>query len=100
VAEEQPPHFRIDVPPKLQGGAYANFLTVWHTGHEFTLDFSATQPPEPPSEEGGPVTVPCTVVSRLRIPPTLVFEILQALNTNLAIYEGAFGEVRRPERNE
>jgi hypothetical protein len=95
----QPTTFQINVPMELEGGSYANFLTVWHTGHEFTLDFAATQPPQPqePGNPQSPVTVPCRVVSRVRIPPTMVFEILQALNTNMARYESTFGEIKRPE---
>ena len=42
--EGRPTEFQIAVPPELEGGVYANFLTAWHTAYEFTLDFSATQP--------------------------------------------------------
>ena len=40
--EGSEPQFGFHVPEALQTGTYANFLGVWHTGHEFTLDFSVT----------------------------------------------------------
>jgi hypothetical protein len=51
--------FRVDVPEEERGGEYANFLAVWHTAHEFTLDFAATQPPQraDPEEENSPFVV-------------------------------------------
>jgi Protein of unknown function (DUF3467) len=101
---EQPPegrdsNFQVQVPPELEGGVYANFLSVWHTGHEFTLDFSATQPPQAadPDDPTSPVTVPCRVVARVKIPPTLVFDVIRAMNENMTRYESVFGEIRRPD---
>lgn len=91
-------NFLINVPPELEGGSYANFLNVWHTEHEFTLDFAALQPPQLDNDDPtSAVNVPARVVARIRIPPTLVFAILQALNTNMTRYEEALGEIRRPE---
>lgn len=94
-----PANFEVQVSPELETGAYANFLSVWHSAHEFTFDFSVTQPPIPqnPEDPASPVTVPCRVVARLKIPPTLVFDIMRALNENMSGYEGTFGEIRRPE---
>jgi hypothetical protein len=100
--EAQEVEFRVDVPEKETGGRYANFLSVWHTGHEFTLDFSATQPPQPQNSDDpeSPVVVPCHVVARVRIPPSLVFDVLRALNDNMTRYEAMFGEIQRPEQRE
>jgi hypothetical protein len=67
---------------------------VWHTGHEFTLDFSVTLPAHE-GEDGRPV-LPCQVVARLKIAPTLVFDLMRALNENMTKYEATFGEIRRP----
>jgi hypothetical protein len=86
---------RIEVPPEMQPGVYANFLSVWHTPYEFTLDFAATQPPT--ESEGGSVVVPCRVVTRVKVPVTVMFDILRALNENMTRYERVFGEIRRPE---
>jgi hypothetical protein len=97
---EPPPteiYYDIVLPEDLQPGEYANFLTVWHTGHEFTLDFSATQPTQPVPKEDGSVRlrVPCRVVVRVKIPPTLVFDIIRALSTNMTAFEQRYGAIRR-----
>jgi hypothetical protein len=89
------PKFELRATAEVETGVYANFLSVWHTGHEFTLDFAATQQVEP-SEHGGMV-VPCRIVARVKVPPTLAFDIIQTLNANMTRYEETFGEIRRPE---
>jgi len=96
--QNQNVHFDLRVPPDLEGGVYANFLGVWHTAHEFTLDFSATLPAEPTqmTEMGAVMHVPCRVTARVKVPPTLVFDIIRALNENLTGYEEKFGAIRRP----
>jgi Protein of unknown function (DUF3467) len=101
-AEGRESNFQVQVPPELEGGVYANFLSVWHTGHEFTLDFSATQPPQrlDPDEPSSPVNVPCRVVARVKIPPTLVFDVIRAMNENMTRYESVFGEIRRPDERD
>ena len=91
--QPQQTEFEIQVPPEHEVGAYANFLMVWHTPHEFTLDFAVTQPSQP-AESG--VKVPCRVVSRLHVPPTVMLDILQAMSENAARYQQTFGEIRRP----
>jgi hypothetical protein len=105
MADEQEPtppgvNFRLDVPEEERGGRYSNFLAVWHTGHEFTLDFAATQPPQPPdsSDEESRAVVPCQVVARVRIPVSLVFDVLRTLNENMTRYEAKYGEIRRVEQ--
>jgi hypothetical protein len=94
---ERPTDFNIQVPPDLEGGVYANLLSIWHTGHEFTLDFSVTQPPIVPEDPQEAVTIPCRVVSRVKIPPSLIFDILQAVNENMTRYESTFGEIQKPQ---
>lgn len=91
--------FRIDVPMEEAGGVYANFLAVWHTQHEFTLDFAGTQPAQPsdPEDDNSPIVVPCHVVSRVRIPVSVVFDVLRALNQNMTQYEDKFGPIQRIE---
>ena len=80
-------------------GVYSNFLGVWHTPHEFTLDFAVTQPAMPGTdEEGVSITrVPCQVVARVRVPPTVLFDFLRTINENLSNYEGSFGTIQRPD---
>jgi hypothetical protein len=84
-AEEQA--IQINVPPEELLGRYANMLTVWHTPHEFTLDFSTVNP------HGG--SLQAQVVARIRIAPTLVFDIMRALNDHMTRYEAVFGEIKR-----
>jgi hypothetical protein len=43
------------------------------------------------------VRVDCRVVSRVKIPVTVLFDVLRALNENMTRYEQVFGEIRRPE---
>lgn len=90
----QQPEFQMVVAEELEGGVYANFLGVWHSPYEFTLDWCVTQPPQ--TREEGTVVMPARVVSRVKIPVTLIFDVLRALNENMTRYEQAFGEIRRP----
>jgi hypothetical protein len=88
----------VTCPPELEGGSYANFLNVWHTAYEFTLDFAAMLPAEVPAPGSGedPVRIPCKVVSRIRIPPSLIFEVIKAINTNMGKYEQNYGPIPEP----
>jgi hypothetical protein len=92
---ERPTNFAIQVPPELEGGTYANFFRVWHTGYEFTLDFAVAQPPIPPRAPGdpnSPSTVPFGYEGKDS--PALIFDIMRSLNENMAGYEGTFGEIQ------
>ena len=92
--QEPAAEFELRVPPEVEAGVYSNLLAVWHTAYEFTLDFAVTEPGQP-SEAG--VKVPCRVVSRVKIPVTLIFEVLKALNANMTQYEGTYGVIQAPE---
>jgi hypothetical protein len=94
---DRPIELKLDVPPELEGGTYANVLNVWHTAYEFTLDFGVMQQVGEPEDAEAAVQVPVRVVSRVRIPVTLLFEVLKALNTNMTGYESTFGSIRAPE---
>ncbi len=64
------------------------------TAYEFTLDFGvATEPPL----QNAPVA-PGTIVARVRLPVTLLFDVLRALNDTMTVYESEWGEIRRPRR--
>lgn len=88
VAEEEARELEINVPDDLEAGVCANVAAVWHTPYEFTIDFSVIQQGDQPSVR---------VVSRVRIPTTVIFDLLRALNSNMTKYEEAFGEIRRFE---
>ena len=96
--QSRPTNFQIHVPPELEAGMYANFLGVWHTAHEFTLDFAQIQPAQlgDPGDPTAAVTLPARVVARVKIPPTVAFDVIRALNENLGRFEQSFGEIRRP----
>jgi hypothetical protein len=90
------PEFAFTIPEELAAGRYSNLLAVWHTAHEFTLDFAVTMPPEQSGEHGPQHVVPCEVVARVKVAPSVVFDLLRALNENMTRYEGSYGEIRRP----
>ena len=93
-----PVAFEVHADPSMTGGVYANALGIWHTEHEFTLDFTVnSQPPQPMQTEEGVtvVHVPHQLVARVRIPPGVVFDVLRAINENMTRYEAAFGPIRR-----
>jgi hypothetical protein len=95
---EPPARFDLRVSEEIEGGVYANFLNVWHTAHEFTLDFASTLPAEASVDEMGGqfVRVPARVSARVRLPPTLIFDVLRALNEDMTRYEQVFGPINRP----
>ena len=98
--DQRPAQYQIQLPPELEAGEFSDLLSVWHTAHGFTLDFAVMQqiqPPQNPEDPSSPFTVPCRIVARLKIPPTLVFDIMKALNQNLTTYEEGYGEIRRPD---
>jgi hypothetical protein len=100
MESSQPVGLSFHVPDDLQAGRYANILGVWHSPHEFTLDFSVSGVSTPPDDPDGQPTIPCEVVARIKVAPTLVFELLKALNENMGRYEAQFGEIRRPGQPE
>jgi hypothetical protein len=71
-----PPPLLIDVPTELENGTYANFLVIHATEHDFTLDFCVRS-------IGPPTDAPTVkVVSRIRISPGFLPEMLQAVSQN------------------
>ena len=102
AAQEPSVRFEMSIAEGDVVGVYSNFLGVWHTAHEFTLDFAVTQPAMAGAdEEGKPLTrVPCQVVARVRVPPTVVFDFLRTINENLSTYEAGYGAIQRPESGE
>jgi hypothetical protein len=96
---ERDVNFRFDVPEEWRTGLYANNVNVWHSPYEFTLDFAVTEPPEAddPEDPGSALTVPNSVVARIRIPVGLVFDVIRAINASMSAYEAMWGEIRAPE---
>ena len=79
---------RLHVSDDLKYGTYSNFLVVTHSAHEFTLDFCQLMR----GDDTGQVRA--DVVSRVRVPPTLVGKVIRALNTNMTVYEDKYGNVK------
>jgi hypothetical protein len=83
----------FEIPWELEGGVYANALGVWHSPHEFTLDFGVMRGD---AAHAASESV-CRIVARIRVPVTLVFAFIRHMNASLTDYEGRYGEIRRPE---
>ena len=98
--DEAEPTIQFYVPPEQEEGAYAHLFAVWHTAYDFTIDFAVTQPPRPAGldDDGVGTIAPARVVSRVRVPPGLVFDLIRAINANMSSYEAEWGEIAPPER--
>lgn len=86
-------HPQFIVPPGLEAGVYADEFAVWNTAHAFVLDFAAADAPQ----SDGPDTE-AHLVARVRLPTSLVFSFLQAVNAKMGEYEHDWGEIRAPRR--
>jgi hypothetical protein len=90
----QPPteqRFVIEISPDVEPGVHADFASIWHTPDTFVLDFaSLRQPPQLSQDEntGQRVLIcPTRIVSRIKIPPDQVFELMKALEKELSTWE-------------
>jgi len=87
----------VQMPEELIGGTYADFVAVWHSRDSFTLDFAAMAGPQQTvTNEAGERVVrgKARVVSRVRIPPAQVFELMKALEKQLTQWEQSTGARR------
>ncbi|MEO7555683.1 MAG: DUF3467 domain-containing protein [Acidimicrobiales bacterium] len=88
MAEDEQVPIALSIAPELVGGVFADRMLVWHNQHGFTLDFvSQTQPT--PTE--GNLTV--QIVARVRVPPSVIFQIARAIADNVDLYEQNFGAI-------
>jgi hypothetical protein len=62
------------MPQELFGGVWANFATVSHSEHEFTIDFIRLDP----GQRAGIVT------SRVNVSPLFITQLQEALQSNWA----------------
>lgn len=74
-------------------------MAVWHTPYDFIIDFAAIQLAQPsdPADPDSPLEVPARVVSRVRIPTGLVFDVIRTINARMEAYEAEWGEITPPE---
>lgn len=79
---------QIRMPGDLAVGSFADFVRAWHTNDAFVLDFVAlNEPPHPDPDDSDRMIIDGSVVSRVRIPPGQVFELMKALEAQLSAWE-------------
>lgn len=81
---------RIEIQPDHVLGVHADYAQVWHTPESVVIDFLAIT--RPPHAEIGPdgeqrQFTDAAVASRVRLAPTHVFELMKALEQQLAAWE-------------
>jgi len=81
---------QMNMPAEQTAGVYADFVRAWHTKDAFVLDFANLV--EPVRAEDDAVILNATVVSRVRIPPGQVFELMKALESQLSAWEKETGQ--------
>ena len=96
--EDREVYFAWEIPPETRIGFYANAISVWSSPYEFALDWAVMGPPEPVDEDDpqSAIRIITSVVARVRIPATLVFDVMKALNKTMTDYEAIHGEIKRP----
>jgi hypothetical protein len=75
--------------------SYANGIMVNHTPWDFTIFFS--QVVLPPAPAGGTMEVKGKRVATITFPVTLVRGLIDALQTNLDLYEEQYGKIEIPK---
>ncbi|HOP36261.1 MAG TPA: DUF3467 domain-containing protein [Syntrophales bacterium] len=80
-----PKEIKVNFPPSLHGGVYANNTVITHTREEFILDFIMAAPP------AGSVT------ARVVVSPGHVKRLLATLMENISRYEQKYGEIPKAE---
>jgi len=80
---------------------YSNAILVNNTPWDFALHFShLVLPVVSPAESSGEVEVKGKKVVVISIPATLVRGLIRALQTNLELYEKAYGKIEIPKEQE
>ena len=89
-----PKQFSVEVPDEVVDGHYADLASLWHTRDVFVLDFAALKAaPQRGEVDGTPVLGhSARVVTRVRIPPAQVFELMKALESQLSTWEKETGQ--------
>jgi hypothetical protein len=94
MSQPLPRRLNVEATPEVQTGVYADFVGVWHQANSFVLDFSVyTSPPRVVEVDGQKVVnLNARMVSRVRVPPSQVFEIMKALEQQLSRWEREQGK--------
>lgn len=78
---------------------YSNVILVNHTPWDFALHFSRISfPVNKPEVTDDAVEIPATQVATVHVPVTLIRGLIEALQTNLSLYEDHYGEVTIPKK--
>ncbi len=94
MTEDQPQQLQMHVPEAVAAGTFADFVAISQNGKYFTLDFAAITSPVGIVAAGPGMQA--QVVSRVRILPDQIFQLMRALNDQLAAYERATGRGAAP----
>lgn len=91
MQEQQPQkrQLRLEIPPNLNA-TFANMVMISHTPNEIFFDFIQILPNDPRAR----------VQQRIVMTPAHAKMFLQAMQENIAIYEGKNGEIKIPPRPE
>ena len=91
-----PPRMEVIVPMDQSAGTYANGFGTWFNQTDFTIDYFVHLPADQRLDEetgGSYLHAPVQVVSRIKLPPTLIFRLMQQLESSYTEYERMFGTV-------
>jgi len=85
----------VIVPESMSAGVYANGFGCWFNQTDFTLDFFVHLPGDQSVNEEGQAVLrqPVQVVSRVKLPPSMLFRLMQNLEQSMTQYEQQFGEI-------
>ena len=89
----------FEIPLEVRRGVYANSFNIWFSPYEFAFDWAVADEveAEDPDDPASPLRLPVIGVARVRLPTSLVFDVLRGLNQAMTRYESIFGDIRRPE---
>jgi hypothetical protein len=74
----------IQIQPETIGGVFSDSALIWHNEHGFTLDFTVQPAPDGPDR---------LIVARVRVPPSVIFQIARAIAQNVDLYEQRYGKI-------
>jgi len=87
--QPQPTNLDLSLPPELHAGTYADAAMVWHNQHGFTIDFISQWSPGV-NDTGA---TQAEVVARVRVPPSVIFQLARAIAENVDNYERQYGSI-------
>ena len=79
------------MPNELAAAPYADLAMVSHNQHGFTIDFAALGPADDDGNVAG------IVVSRVKVPPSVIFQIASAIAENVDQFERKYGKITPPQ---